>query len=141
MNLCWHCIGQGYCRKATTQLIPDNRIENPDFLIDLRAFTAGLKVSPDHWVDFLIDTYRDYRGRIIHQGNEVFLDTEALEATSIREWLRDWACVPVPEGIRPRLREESRERIRVLATILATRFPFEASMWGVRAANDNGPSA
>lgn len=141
MQLCATCLTLGYCRKKNTVLVSDRQLENPDFLIDLRAFTADLKISPDHWVDFLIDTYRDYRGRIIHQGNEVFLDTEALEATSIREWLRDWACTAVPEGVRPRLREESRERIRVLATILATRFPFEASMWGVRAANDNGPSA
>jgi len=141
MNLCWHCINLGYCRKTTTPLITDKRMENPDFLIDLRAFASGLNISPDHWLDFLIDTYRDYRGRIVHQGREVFLDTESLEVTSIKEWLRDWACAPVSEGARPRLREESRERIRVLATILATRFPFEAGLWGMRAANDNEPPA
>ncbi|WP_084397123.1 hypothetical protein [Henriciella aquimarina] len=137
MNLCWHCLGLGYCRKTTTLLVTDKRMENPDFLVDLRAFTVGLNISPDHWLDFLTDAYRDYRGRIVHQGHEVFLDTQALEAASIREWFRDWACTPVRDGAQPRLREESRERIRVLATILSTRFPFEASMWGVRAANDN----
>ncbi|MBI1393891.1 MAG: hypothetical protein GC152_14230 [Alphaproteobacteria bacterium] len=141
MQLCPNCLAHGFCRNKTTGLVTDRKLENPDFLRDLRAFTSGLNISPDHWLDFLIDTYRDYRGRIVHQGREVFLDTEALEVTSIKEWLRDWACAPVSEGARPRLREESRERIRVLATILTTRFPFEADMWGVRAANDNEPPA
>lgn len=137
--LCTACIALGYCRKSTTELVPDRALENPEYLRDLRAFTSRLNISPDHWRDYLVDTYRDYRGRIVHQGQEVFLDTEALEAVSVREWFRDWACTPVPEGVWPRLREESRERIRVLATILSTRFPFAASMWGVRAANDNRP--
>jgi len=141
MYLCTNCLIVGYCRKETTTVVSDQRIENPDFLRDLRAFTSQLAVSPDHWVDFLIDTYRDYRGVIAHNNQEAFLETEALEANSIREWFRDFICTPVRDGAQPRLREESRERIRVVATILATRYPFEASIWGVRPANDNRPPA
>lgn len=137
MNLCANCFITGYCYKETTKLVTDRYIENPDFLRDLRAFTSGLSISPDHWVDFLIDIYRDYQGRIVHEGHEAFLDTEAFEAHSIREWCRDFVCTPVQDGAQPRLRAESRERIRVLATILATRYPFEVGMFGVRAANDN----
>lgn len=139
MLLCANCFVLGFCRKEITTLISDKRMENPDFLVDLRAFTASLNISPDHWLDYLIDLYRDYRGRITEKGHEVYLDTEAFDLDSIREWMRDYVCSPVPAGVRPRLREESRERIRVLATILATRFPFEASMWGIRAANENRP--
>ncbi|GER05189.1 hypothetical protein JCM17846_28710 [Iodidimonas nitroreducens] len=127
--------------KETTKLVSDIQIENPNFLSDLRLFTSELSISPDHWLNYLVDAYRDYRGLVVFNGEEVFLNMEVFETDGIREWFRDWACAPVPEGVRPRLREESRERIRALATILSTRFPFEASMWGVRAVNDNRPPA
>lgn len=139
MHLCTQCFTLGYCRKATTPLVSEKRLESPDFLIDLRAFTASLNISPDHWLDFLVDTYRDYRGRIVHRGQEVFLDLNELESKSIKTWFRDFTNKPVADGVRPRLREESRARIRILTTILATRFPHEVSMLGVRAANDNSP--
>lgn len=126
-----------FCPNTRVKLFSNAKIENPDFLRDLRDFTSSLNLSPDHWVDYLVDLYRDYQGMVTSKGTEVFLDTEAFEANSIREWFRDWACKPLAPNQEPRLREESRERIRVLATILATRFPFEASMWGVRPANDN----
>ena len=139
MHLCANCFNIGYCQKETTTLVSDHQIENPDFLKDLRAFTSELSVSPDKWIEFIADTYRDYRGRIVYKGQEVFLETEVLEVKSIREWFRDFICTPVRAGAKPRLREESRERIRLIATVLATRFPFEASTWGMRAANDNHP--
>lgn len=139
MRTCKYCTSTFTCPRSRIVLVSDRKLEQPEFLVDLRAFTAGLGISPDHWLDYLIDTYRDYRGLVVFNGEDVFLDTEVFETDSIREWLRDWACSPVPEGVRPRLREESRERIRSLATILSMRFPFEASMWGVRAANDNRP--
>ena len=139
MYLCANCFILGYCKKDTTKVVTDRRIADPLFLRDLRAFTSQLGISADHWVDFLIDIYRDYRGRIVQNGNEVFLNTEALEVHSMREWARDFLCKPVQDGVQPRPRTESREKIRVVATILATRYPFEASMWGVRAANDNHP--
>ena len=107
--------------------------------LSLRNFAASLEISADHFLDYLLNLYRDYRGRIVSNGNEVFLNTEEFETDSIREWFRDWACAPVPDGVRPRLRKESRERIRLLGTILSTRFAFEAELWGVRAANDNRP--
>lgn len=137
MYLCANCFVHGFCKKETTKVVSDRRIVSPDFLRDLRAFTSQLKISSDHWVDFLIDTYRDYPGRIFQDGNEVYLDTEALETPSMREWARDFLCQPVRNGAQPRPRKETRERIRVVATILATRYPFEVSMFGVRAANDN----
>ena len=135
-----HCRHHSYyCPRSRVELVPNAKLESREYLRDLRRFTSDLDISPDHWVDYLVDTYRDYEGVITSRGSETYLDTEAFEIDSIREWFRDWACKPVPPETEPRLREESRERIRVLATILATRFPFEASMWGVRAANDNRP--
>ena len=139
-SLCVHCLTLGYCKNSTRQLVRDAQLEDPEYLRDLRNFTASLEISADHWLDYLVDMYRDFSGRIVSNGQDVFLDTQEFEKiSSTREWLRDWACVRVPDHIRPRLREESRERIRVLATILSTQFPFEAGMWGVRPANGNKP--
>lgn len=138
-SLCVHCLTLGYCKNSTRQLVRDAQLENPEYLRDLRNFAASLEISADHFLDYLLNLYRDYRGRIVSNGNEVFLNTEEFETDSIREWFRDWACTPVPDGVRPRLREESRERIRLLGTILSTKFAFEAELWGVRAANDNRP--
>ncbi len=98
MHLCTHCFTLGYCRKATTLLVSDKRLENPDFLIDLRAFTASLNISPDHWMDWLANEYRDYRGRIVHQGQEAFLEMEQFEMTSIKTWFRDFTNKPVADG-------------------------------------------
>ena len=138
-SLCARCLSLGYCKNSTRQLVRDAQLEDAEYLRDLRNFAASLEVSADHWLDYLMDMYRDFSGRIVSNGQDVFLDTEVFETDSIREWLRDWACASIPDHVRPRLREESRERIRVLATILSTRFPFEAGLWGVRAANDNRP--
>ncbi len=139
MHLCANCLVEGFCKKRTTEMISSRRITDPNFLRDFRDFTSSLGISPDHWVDYLIDMYRDYPGRIVHNGNEVSLITNYLEADSMREWARDFLNRPIPNGVRPRSRAESHLRIGVVATILSIRYPFEVSMLGIRPANDNNP--
>lgn len=118
----------------------DTKLDNPEFIRDLRRYTASLGISCDQWLDFLSDTYRDYPGRIMDQtGREVFLDMEVFEEPNIRYWFRDWCNTPCGNNVVPRIRSEARERIRVLATILRAANPKAALMWGVRAANDNEP--
>lgn len=139
MFLCPKCICQGYCEKLQVRLVSDRKLDNPEYLRDLREFTASLGISPDHWREWLIDAYRDFRGQIVENGTEVFLDTDELETPWIREWFRDFANKPVEGGVRPRLKRGVRNRVRVFATILSTKYPFEMSMLGLRPANDNRP--
>lgn len=137
MKNCKFCQTFFACPRMRVQLVSDAKLENPGYLRDLRNFTAGLNISPDHWFDWLVDSYRDFQGLVITNRKEVYLDTEVFDKQSIREWFRDHIAKPVPAGIRPRLREESRERMRVLATIISARYPFEAAKFGL--ANDNRP--
>lgn len=141
MTFCKHCPSVFDCPKAKVQLVSDRKLEDPEYLRDLRAFTANLNISPDHWLDYLTDTYRDYCGRIVSGGRDIYLDMEVFEVPYLREWFRDFTCTPVRDGVCPRPRADTRERVRVLATLLSTRFPFAASLWSVRAANDNYPPA
>ena len=69
-------------------------------------------------------------------GREVPLDLEELEVPNLRFWMRDYACAPCRPGLRPRLRREARERMRVIATILRALDPLGATLWGVAVAND-----
>ena len=138
--LCALCIGAGYCRKRNAKLVTDNELENPNFRYDVRmtaaALTNALGLTRDRWLDFISDLYRDYGGRILDAGGgEVFLDMEALEISPY--WYRD-NCMRAPgDEAGLRLREESRERWRIIATILRASFPERAFTWGMRPANDN----
>ncbi|WBQ11208.1 hypothetical protein L2D01_05350 [Hyphomonadaceae bacterium ML37] len=117
----------------------DQELADPQFLAGVRATARALRVSPSDWLDRIYDFYRDFDGVIVDaKRNEVFLDLEVFETDHIREWFRDWICKPMAEGVRPRLRGESKERIRIIATILRAQFPFDTIQW--LAANDNTPA-
>ena len=139
-TLCFNCFSHGYCRKTSSRIVSDDEM-TPAFVSDVKETARSLNVSPYDWREHLSDLYRDYKGRIIDEdGNEVFLDTEVFEFPHHREWSRDFMA-HLAEGSAPRIRAESRERIRVMASILRAAFPAEADMWGVRAANDNAQIA
>ena len=134
--LCLECRILGYCHKKTVKIVSDRELADVEFLKRVRATAKALDYSPSEWVEKLSNFYRDFDGAIVDDaGEEVYLDMEVLEAEHIREWFRDWVNKPIPAGVRPRLRQESKERIRVLATILRARFPFDSIQWLV--ANDN----
>lgn len=140
MPLCVTCFGLGYCKKLFSRLVSDRELENPHFRDDVRQFARSLDVPAAEWRDYLLDLYCHYPGRIVDQnGAETFLNMEEFEVPHVREWCRDWIN-GVPSASGPsRLRSESRERIRALASILRAAFPEEAFTWGLRAANDNKP--
>jgi hypothetical protein len=141
VGLCIQCLSKGYCPKIQTPIISDEELSNPDFVRDIRNFASGLDIDPTYWLETLYNMYCQYPGWIVDRnGQEVFLDLEHFETRFIREWFRDWACQPIAENVRPRIREESRERIRILGTILKAKYPGSAMMWGVRPANDNEPA-
>ena len=140
MGLCVECLSKGFCEQIRTKIVSDDELSNPDFVRDVRNFSANLSIDPTSWLEALYDMYCQYPGWIVDRnGHEQFLDLEHFEVPYIREWFRDWACSPLSQDVRPRVRGESRERIRVLGTILRTKYPEPAMMWGVRPANDNSP--
>ena len=140
MELCIQCYSGGYCKNLKSRIVSDRELANPAFVSHVRQTANELELEASEWLDAIYDMYCEYPGCIVDaKGREVFLDLEPFEVPFIREWFRDWACKPAKHGIRLRVRGESRERIRVLATILRARFPERAMMWGVVPANDNEP--
>lgn len=134
MHLCLNCLGLGRCVKRTTMIVSEGELSNPKFLIDVRASARRGNVSSHRWLEYLYDIYCGYDGAIIDSEQcEIFLNLEVFEVPYIREWFRDWLCNSGPV----RLRQESKERVRVLATVLRASFPAEASVWGIVPANDN----
>ena len=122
------------------RLVTDDELSQPQFVRGLRATARALGYSASEWVDRLSDIYRDFSGLVIDEyGNEVMLDLEAFEFEHARTWFRDQINAPMAEGVSPRLRAESKERLRILGTILRMVFPREALGW--LAANDNEPTA
>lgn len=138
---CLRCISLGFCPKVFSTVFSDSELSRDHFLADFRTFLVRYsfeqRLLPSQWHDHLCGLYRDYRGWIKdREGSEVFLNMEVFEHPNIREWFRDFIR-PISPGVHPRLRAETKERVRVFATIMRAHFPEEAMMWGVRAANDN----
>lgn len=154
-KLCVDCLALGYCRDLKTAVVTDAELSNPEFIRDVRATAYRCGKSADGWLEFASNLYRDLTGRIVVRRcercrshwdeqdcpccKEVWLDTEELEAPCFRDWCAEWCCTPCPANVRPLVRREAWERVRVLATILKASFPDEARHWGLRAANDNRP--
>lgn len=135
-------------------LVSDLDIANPDFIRDLREFTARFGLKASEWRKTLVELYSRFDGLIIDATwRRIYLSFEPLEATEheifegngalaesrIQDWFEDTLCKPCPDGVTPYVRCEARERFRVVGTILRAAYPHESMMWGVRAANDNSP--
>lgn len=119
MGACALCIIEDRCER--TRLVTDRELADPAFIRALRDFCFSLNVSSYHWLDFLTDLYRDYRGCIVDEaGRTVLLDMEVFEVPHIRDWFRDFCCTPCPPNVTPYVRGEAKERVRTLATILQT---------------------
>lgn len=139
--LCAECIGHGFCKKCESVLVTDTELEDPIFRRNVQRTAHNLDVSASDWLEHVNDLYREYRGRIVTKnGAEVLLDMECFETSSIREWFRDFVNAPVDADKPSRLRGESKERIRALATILRAHYPVEAMLWTVEVANDDRKS-
>lgn len=137
-SLCNGCLSQGYCQSLRTRIVTDAELANPEFIRDVRTHARGLKLTRDRWLSWLEDAYRDYPGVMIGDDKEdAPLDLGVFDTASIRYWFRDFIERETPADIRPRLRTEARERVRVFATLLRVMNPRAASLWGVRAANDS----
>lgn len=136
-SLCFYCLSQGFCKKQHCRLVTNGEISNPRWVYDVRMAASRHKQAPCDWAEYLTDLYRDYLGWIVDPtGCETFLNLDPLFEPNARFFFRDFCRAPNPNAncfVRP----QSWERVRVLATILRARFPAEAELWGVRAANDN----
>lgn len=136
----------------TIQLVTDSELGNPEFVRDVRNFSARLGVKPAEWLDRVLELFARFDGCVVnaahrptHLATEIFLPTDedidggkgAVIEYRIRNWFEETFATPVPESVVPHVRVEARERFRIVASILRARFPFEGMMWGVRPANDN----
>ena len=140
MFLCFDCSFNGYCRKRETKEETTEELRSGGFVRQVRQTALDLNIESANWHEALCDMYRDYPGRIVNaSGEEVFLDMEVFETPNIRTWFRDFCCRPCPDSTSPRIRQESQERVRVLATILRASFPVKAATWDMKTANDNRP--
>lgn len=139
VNLCGQCYLQGYCRRLESKAVTDAEL-TAAFVCDLRAHMRLLNLTRDRWASFLTEAYRDYPGIITDaHGDEIALDTCVFDHASVRYWFRDM-CRPLDADTSPRVRHESRERLKVTASILRAIHPVPASLWGKTIANDERPA-
>lgn len=137
MSLCLRCLRGGFCRQAHTRLISDHELNDPVFRHDVQQTARQMRVSDHKWQEHVYDMYRDFNGAIVDTGgSDVTLDMNVFEEGAIREWFRDW-IYSKNQTRAPRLRAESRERVRILATLIRAHYPERALLWGQRPANDN----
>lgn len=137
-QFCNDCTNIEYCSDKSVRLVTDYELSQPHYIRGLRATARSLGYSPSEWIEHVSNIYRDFDGCVIDEyGNSVILDLEPLEIPHAREWFRDVVFMPIAEGVSPRLRAESKERLRILGTVLKMVFPREALGW--LAANDNHP--
>lgn len=121
MEICTLCIIETRC--ARTPIVADSELADPAFIRALRNFCYDLNISSYHWLEYLTDLYRDYRGCIVDEyGRTVYLNMDVFEVPNIREWFRDFCCTPCPPHITPYVRGEAKERVRILATILRAEY-------------------
>lgn len=138
VNLCGQCYLSGFCRRLKSRAVTDAEL-TAAFVRDLRAHMRLLDLTRDQWASFLIEAYRDYPGIITDAlGDEIALDTSVVDRATIRYWFRDM-CRALDADTSPRVRHESKERLKVTASILRALHPVPASLWGKTIANDERP--
>lgn len=137
-DLCEACEPFGYCVQLSVPLVTNKEMDDPAFIRDVREYLAELPVSSWAMRDYLIGGYRDALGEAYHPLTlaSVSLDISAFVVSDHREWFRD-LCEPIPADHKPYILPKTRDRFRVMATILRLMDPKGTASWGLRAANDN----
>ena len=155
------CLIAGHSPELHASVVTDVELKNAHFVYDMLSYAQNLKLKPSEWRAYLTHEYASYQGRIVGiNGEEEFLDMDVFEVdeevlfaandvkgaarqltsanSSIREWFDYWLCRPETQKRIP-FSEQTRERLRVVATILRAQNPQEAQFWGLKgkAANDN----
>ena len=111
-------------------IVTDEELDDPYFLADVKTFAWKLRIPHRRFRDWFVDGVRDSEVELVDVfGNPADFNYEEIEREHVELWFRDWAKRPA-RHIHPRLRRESRERIRLIATMLRMIFPKETSVWG-----------
>ena len=115
---------------AIVRLVTDEELDNPCLLRDAKTFASKMRVPRRSFVDWLVDGVRDAKAVLLdNEDRPVSIDYDVIERDHIDLWFRDWAKRPEAH-INPRVRAESRERVRLVVTMLRMIFPKESSVWG-----------
>lgn len=118
--------------------VRNDELENDLFQADaLDSVRARFKTFPYVMMnDVYTNLYRDLEGYFSDGQKEIFLDLNPLWDTP-PEWWRDSVFSDGRVGKSIRLREENRERLRVIISIHRAFYPEDALLWGVCPANNN----
>ena len=125
-------------RPLTVTIVSDRELDNHAWLAEAKLFTQRLRVPRSRICDFLADGLRDTDTVLLTEdGNRAYIDLEEIEKADDEDdeidgfewWYKDWVR-RAPPGVKPRLRTEARERVRLITTILRLIFPKETSVWG-----------
>ena len=118
-------------RSPTVYLVTDAELANDLLLADCQDFLRKIRHPRRRFVDWLVDGVRDSSARLLDgTGNPVEIDYDYLEKDHFDLWVRDWITLRSPE-VRRRVRAESRERVRLVITMLRMIFPRESAAWGL----------
>ncbi|MEM9668634.1 MAG: hypothetical protein AAF950_06880 [Pseudomonadota bacterium] len=131
----------------------DAELHSPALIREARNLAALKMPEPRRGRDFLCNLLRDLDdvnfinavGQIIEVDLAVFgvsdHEIDIGDAARINELIADWfeyTCQPVPDDITSYVQAHTRERFRVLATILIAAYPEEVKDWPrIIPANDN----
>ena len=134
----------------------DAELSCPKLTRQVRVFSSAVAVMfglrPCDWHDFLVNRYRDLDVEFytaigkpatlpIHVFEFSDHDIDVGNAERVRERINEWferICSPIPPHVTPYVPLESRERFRVLASLLIAAFPEQAADWPrIIPANDN----
>ncbi|MEL6824773.1 MAG: hypothetical protein AAFN91_00890 [Pseudomonadota bacterium] len=122
----------------------DAELQSPELIRKVRALAAKTIPEPRNGVDFVADCLRDLpEVQFVNSiGQYVDIDLSIFEPTDnqidlgdaerISARMADWfeyICSPVPDHVTPYVLPHTKERFRVLATILIALHPIEVSEW------------
>ena len=117
------------CKHPRVQLVTDALLENKAWLDDVHAFANRLDVPRRQMLDYMAKGFEKARVALVDEAGEpVYLDLREAEKCKdfglfYRDWLRHRPGAP---NIHP----HTRERVRLIATMLRVIFWKEQSVWG-----------
>ena len=144
MRYCESCdqlLVVGYCPICDVPMVTNKEMDDPEFIRDVRQYLAKHEVSSWSLRNHLQDSYMDAMREVYHPltRKRFDLDMSDFDGAGYREWFRDLKR-PIPPEHKPYIQARTRDRFRVMATVLRAIDPIGTAHWGLRPANDDAAS-